>query len=95
MKDYNEQGYLIIVNIFENGNVALSNSYKGGLRINFSEDFLIPNYDDNLLSVLENKEKERDMLSEEICNIRQYLSEASKYALQNGFKIIKNKEVDK
>lgn len=79
LQDYKNNGFLYVTNIFDNGNVAISSSPNGGLSINFGEDLLIPIYDENILTVLKNKEKELTRVSKEISDIKYFINEQCKY----------------
>lgn len=79
LQDYKEYGFLYVANIFDNDNVAISSTPDGGICINFDEDLLVPIYDDNILTVLKNKEKELARVSKEISDITQFINEQCKY----------------
>lgn len=79
LKEYKNTGFLYVVNIFDNGNIAISDNPNGGILINFDGDILTPIYDENILRVLENKEKELRRLSKEIADIRDFINEQCKY----------------
>lgn len=79
LQHYKKMNYLYISNVLDNGNIAISDSPNGGLLINFDEDLLVPIYDDNILTVLKNKEKELARVSKEISDITQFINEQCKY----------------
>lgn len=77
--EHQKNDFLYVSNIFYNGNVAISDNPNGGTSINFDEDLLVPIYDENILTVLENKEKELARISKEISDIKQFINEQCKY----------------
>lgn len=78
LKEYENTGFLYVVNIFDNGNIAISDTPNGGTLINFDGDILTPIYDEDILKILENKEKELIKLSKEISDIRAFINEQCK-----------------
>ena len=71
-------GYLIISQIFENGNVFLSNNPKGGMSISMNTNDLIPIYDENILTVLQRKKDALYKLKKEINDIKNFINERCK-----------------
>ena len=71
-------GYLIISQIFENGNVFLSNNPKGGMSISMNTNALIPIYDENILTVLQRKKDALYKLKKEINDIKNFINERCK-----------------
>ena len=76
--DYKRLGYLFVSQIFENGNVFLSNNPHGGLNISANKDALIPLYDENILNVLNRKREEFYSLNKEIKDIENFINERCK-----------------
>ena len=76
--EYKRLGYLFVSQIFDNGNVFLSDNPKGGLNANMNADALIPIYDDNILSVLHRKKDEFYNLEREINDIENFINERCK-----------------
>ena len=72
LDDYNALGYIKITNIFENGNVQLSN---GDLWINYHKSDLIPIVDENILNVLDRKIKESKRIDKEIRDIKDFIND--------------------
>ena len=71
LDEYNALGYIKIVDIFENGNVRLSN---GELWINYHKSDLIPIVDENILTVLDRKIKESKRIDKEIRDIKDFIN---------------------
>lgn len=74
LQEYKKMEFLYVADIFDNGNIAISDSSNGGMFINVNEDLLIPIYDEDILRALENKEKEMTRLSKEIVDIRAFIN---------------------
>ena len=72
LDEYNALGYIKIVDIFENGNVRLSN---GELWINYHKSDLIPIVDENILTVLDIKIKESKRIDKEIRDIKKFIND--------------------
>lgn len=79
LMEYKNAGFLYVVNIFDNGNIAISDNPNGGILINFNGDNLTPIYDEDILEILDNKEKELIKLSNEISDIRAFINDQCKY----------------
>ena len=78
LNEYKRLGYLVISQIFENGNVFLSNNPNGGLSISMNTNALIPIYDENILTVLQRKKDEFYNLEREINDIENFINERCK-----------------
>ena len=72
LDDYNALGYIKITDIFENGDVWLSN---GGLRINYHKSDLIPIVEKDILNVLDRKIKESKRIDKEIRDIKDFIND--------------------
>ena len=72
LDEYNALGYIEITDIFENGNVRLSN---GDLWINYHKSDLIPIVDENILTVLDRKIKESKRIDKEIRDIKDFIND--------------------
>ena len=72
LDEYNALGYIEITDIFENGNVRLSN---GDLWINYHKSDLIPIMDENILNVLDRKIKESKRIDKEIRDIKDFIND--------------------
>ena len=72
LDEYNALGYIEITDIFENGNVRLSN---GDLWINYHKSDLIPIVDENILNVLDRKIKESKRIDKEIRDIKDFIND--------------------
>ena len=78
LNEYKRLGYLCISQIFENGNVFLSNNPNGGLSISMNTNALIPIYDENILTVLQRKKDALYNLKKEINDIKNFINERCK-----------------
>lgn len=78
LNEYKRLGYLVISQIFENGNVFLSNNPKGGMSISMNTNALIPIYDENILTVLQRKKDALYKLKKEINDIKNFINERCK-----------------
>ena len=78
LNEYKRLGYLVISQIFENGNVFLSNNPKGGMSISMNTNALIPIYDENILTVLQRKMDALYNLKKEIKDIKNFINERCK-----------------
>lgn len=78
LNEYKRLGYLVISQIFENGNVFLSNNPNGGLSISMNTNALIPIYDENILTVLQRKMDALYNLKKEIKDIKNFINERCK-----------------
>ena len=72
LDEYNALGYIEITDIFENGNVRLSN---GELWINCHKSNLIPIVEENILNVLDRKIKESKRIDKEIRDIKDFIND--------------------
>ena len=72
LDDYNALGYIKITDIFENGNVRLSN---GDIWINFPKSDLIPIMDEDILTILDRKIKESKRIDKEIRDIKDFIND--------------------
>ena len=79
LDEYNALGYIKIVDIFENGNVRLSN---GELWINYHKSDLIPIVDENILTVLDIKIKESKRIDKEIRDIKKFINDTISKSLK-------------
>ena len=78
LNEYKRLGYLVISQIFKNGNVFLSNNPNGGLSISMNTNALIPIYDENILTVLQRKMDALYNLKKEIKDIKNFINERCK-----------------
>lgn len=78
LSEYKRMGYLFISQIFENGNIFLSDNPKGGINISANRNIVIPIYDDNILTVLNKKKEECFNLEREIYDIKNFINERCK-----------------
>jgi len=78
LEEYKRCGYLFISEIFENGNIFLSDSPKGGINITTDKSIVKPIYDDKILNVLERKKRIRSRLDIEINDIENFINDKCK-----------------
>ena len=72
LDDYKARGYIKITDIFENGNVRLSN---GDMWINVPKSDLIPIMDEDILTILDIKIKESKRIDKEIRDIKKFIND--------------------
>ena len=78
LEEYKKYGYLFISEMFENGNLFLSDSPKGVMNITVDKSLVEPIYDDKILSVLSEKKRIRSRLDIEIDDIEKFINERCK-----------------
>lgn len=78
LEEYKKRKYLYVSDMFENGNLFLSDSPKGGINISVNRSLVEPIYDDKILTVLSEKKRIRSRLNTEINDIEDFINDRCK-----------------
>lgn len=78
LEEYKKCGYLYVSEMFENGNLFLSDSPKSGINISVNRSLVEPIYDDKILTVLSEKKRIRSRLNTEINDIEDFINDRCK-----------------
>lgn len=75
LEEYKKYGYLFISEMFENGNLFLSDSPNGGINLTVDNSLVEPIYNDKILTVLNEKKRIRSRLDVEIKDIENFIND--------------------